>query len=215
MGDHNSGHDYPTPGRDHEDEQSAPQRGRPRRLAVDEAVRAATTELLGEMSFSELSVAMVAQRAGVGKSTVYRRWPSKDALVVDVVAHRLHPPEIEQADLDFKEYLWQSTVGMAVDAGKFEWAHVIPCLVGEAMTKTKLGEILREQYLIPRRQQAEAVIARGVAQGLLREDLDPLLMVLLLLGPVVNAWIIEGTPIEPEQAARLFEEVWTIISKGT
>jgi AcrR family transcriptional regulator len=59
--------------------------GRPRDPQVDQAILTATLELLGDDGFDGLSIEAVAARAGVGKTTVYRRWPSKIPLVVDAL----------------------------------------------------------------------------------------------------------------------------------
>ena len=57
--------------------------GRPRSEVAHQAILDATLELLAEVGFSALTVEGVAQRAGVGKATIYRRWPSKLPLVVE------------------------------------------------------------------------------------------------------------------------------------
>ena len=61
--------------------------GRPRSVRADEAIVAATLDLLAEgMSVDVLSIEAIAARAGVGKATIYRRWPNKEALLIDAVA---------------------------------------------------------------------------------------------------------------------------------
>src|SRR5262245_56914508 len=68
----------------------AKRRGRPRDPARDGELLAATLDLLGEEGYARLSIEAVTQRAGVGKPTLYRRWPSKAELVIDAIhsAHR-------------------------------------------------------------------------------------------------------------------------------
>ena len=61
-------------------------RGRPRREGADEEILAVTLELLREKGYRELTVDAVAERAGVAKTTVYRRWPSKGDLVAAAIA---------------------------------------------------------------------------------------------------------------------------------
>lgn len=69
--------------------------GRPRSEEAHQAILRATLELLGQVGFSGLTVEGVASRAGVGKATIYRRWPSKLPLVVEAF-HEL--PQLEDAD---------------------------------------------------------------------------------------------------------------------
>ncbi|TXH17268.1 MAG: TetR/AcrR family transcriptional regulator [Mycobacterium sp.] len=64
---------------------SQPGPGRPRDASIDDRVLAATRELLSEVGFQELSMRLVAQRSGVTRASLSRRWPSKAALVIDAV----------------------------------------------------------------------------------------------------------------------------------
>lgn len=70
-------------------------RGRPRDPSVDAAIRAATTELLGEVGYAQLTMDQVASRAKVSKASLYLRWPNKVALVADALQHRARAvPEV-------------------------------------------------------------------------------------------------------------------------
>jgi AcrR family transcriptional regulator len=66
----------------------APRRGRPRDPGVDEAVLAAAVELLASVGFARLTMEQVAAQAGVGKASVYLRWPNKVTLVAEAIQHR-------------------------------------------------------------------------------------------------------------------------------
>ena len=70
-------------------------RGRPRREGADEEILAVAREMLAEGGYAELNVDAVAERAGVAKTTVYRRWPSKGALIAALI-----PPPGDYADAD-------------------------------------------------------------------------------------------------------------------
>src|SRR5690349_25172745 len=61
----------------------AARRGRPRSQEADRAILTATVELLAERGLAAMSIEEVAARAGVGKTTIYRRWPSKGLLALD------------------------------------------------------------------------------------------------------------------------------------
>jgi AcrR family transcriptional regulator len=67
-------------------------RGRPRRSGADEEILTVTMAMLGEKGYRELTVDAVAERSGVAKTTIYRRWPSKGALVAAALA-----PAVESA----------------------------------------------------------------------------------------------------------------------
>src|SRR5438552_16672378 len=60
-------------------------RGRPRDRAIDDAALRAARELLVEVGWDRLSMVAIAERAGVGRPALYRRWPSKTHLVFEAV----------------------------------------------------------------------------------------------------------------------------------
>ena len=72
-------------------EAAARGRGRPRSPEAHLAILTATLQLLGEQGFRGLTIEGVAERAGVGKTTIYRRWPSKTELVAEAIA-QIRPP---------------------------------------------------------------------------------------------------------------------------
>jgi AcrR family transcriptional regulator len=78
------------------EQQPTPRGGRKRDVTRDGAILDATIDTLGEVGFERMTMDMVALRAGAGKATVYRRWASKEALVLDAVAQMKR----EQVDLD-------------------------------------------------------------------------------------------------------------------
>src|SRR5215475_3701301 len=83
--------------------------GRPRSPAADEAILDATVELLGELGFLALTIEAVAARAGVAKTTIYRRWPTKDDLLFDAVACIKGPPIDPPGESVRSDLLWMLT----------------------------------------------------------------------------------------------------------
>lgn len=79
-----------------------PTRGRPRSRAIDDAALAAARELLAELGWDQTTMVAIAERAGVGKPALYRRWPSKTHLVFEAVFGWMnaYAPTAEAADLD-------------------------------------------------------------------------------------------------------------------
>ena len=88
-----------TPATGHNGEVSAepPRRGRPRSADADEAILAATLAIAGEVGFRGLAMDVVAERAGVSKATIYRRWSSKEALVLEALQRAINP--LDDVDL--------------------------------------------------------------------------------------------------------------------
>ena len=97
-------------------------RGRPRREGADEEILDVARDLLAERGYRELTVDAVAERAGVAKTTVYRRWPSKGALVAATIA----PPDRTYATAD--ELLAEVTSLLSPLAGADDDAEILGIL---------------------------------------------------------------------------------------
>src|SRR6478609_4307231 len=78
----------------------APRRGRPRSKQFDESILAATLELAGEVGIKGMSMDELAQRAGVSKATIYRRWPSKEILVLQALQSAMQPLDAADTDIE-------------------------------------------------------------------------------------------------------------------
>lgn len=160
-------------------ERKAP--GRPRNVQADEAILEAVIALLSEgQSAAGISIEAVAAKAGVGKATIYRRWPNKEALLVDAVATMKGPlpvPEGISVRDDLIMLITANRSGYAKRYGK-----VTACLLpefakGEEMSRTY------QAVVEPRRDVMRQVLVRGVHSGELRADLDVELTLLMLSGP--------------------------------
>ena len=166
--------------------------GRPRSSRADGSIIDAVLEMLADGTTVEaLSIEAIASRAGVGKATIYRRWPHKYALVVDAVAST-KPPLPELAGESVRDDL--VAVLSAMTSPPDERAvRILPCIVPELH---RHGE-LRDSYLAmveDRRDVTRAVIRRGIATGELRADTDVELVVSLLGAPMLVMSLMGGSP---------------------
>jgi AcrR family transcriptional regulator len=178
--------------------------GRPRSAEADRAIVQATLELIAEEGLAPVTVEAVAARAGVGKTTVYRRWPGKDELVVDALAtlnDDLEPigpgPASERLVqlLDQLRLRAQGTVG----------GRIFPAMAACSGTHPQLWALFHERVLEPRRELLRALLREGVSTGELRGDLDIELAVNLLVGGMVYALNLRppGEVVDDGYAARL------------
>lgn len=128
-----------------------------------------------------LSMEAVASRAGVGKATIYRRWPHKNALVLDAIA-TLKAPVQELPGRSAREDLTIIARAIMASHGTRQ-AQIMPCLIPELAR----NDALRAEYqqIVERRRDVtRAVIRRGIATGELRPDLDVELVVAMISGPL-------------------------------
>jgi AcrR family transcriptional regulator len=169
--------------------------GRPRDPQVDRAILTATLELLGEDGFDGLSIESVAARAGVGKTTVYRRWPSKIPLVVDALT-AMKAPTVSAVpdDMSTRDALLRAMSGFA-KPNEGSAARVLAGLVDAMSRNAELAQAVRTVLVAERERGLVAVIERGKQRGEIRPDVDARVMVDLLGGPVVLRRLITGQPV--------------------
>jgi AcrR family transcriptional regulator len=175
-------------------ESHAPAAGRPRSEEAHRAILDATLELLQETGFSALTVEGVASRAGVGKATIYRRWPSKLPLVVEAFGQL---PAFEDVDTgalagDLKEMLTR----YLRDFISTPLATVYPSLAAERAHNPELGQVL-DPVLRSRRRPLVAALQRAVARGELAPGVDLDLAADLIVGPIAVRLFFRGMKIHP------------------
>lgn len=154
--------------------------GRPRSARADEAIIEAVLELLAEGTLEALTIEAVAARAGVGKATIYRRWPGKEALVIDALRSLKGPPPVP-AGRSVREDL-VALLRHGVRKRDVRTARVMSCLVPEVRRSPEHWR-LYQSLVEPYREVMRQVLRRGIESGELRADLDIEVAVALLNGP--------------------------------
>jgi AcrR family transcriptional regulator len=173
--------------------------GRPRDERADRAIRLATLKLMAETSAHGLRVDDVAARAGVGKATIYRRYRSKDELIMDAIAGLVSEISIPDTGGTRSDLLALMRGAVEVYRGSLE-AAVMPTVV-EAMSRdVELARLVREEFLARRRAALQEVLQRGIERGDLRRDLDIELALDVLGGPLFYRLLITGGPIDEQLA---------------
>jgi AcrR family transcriptional regulator len=181
--------------------------GRPRSARADEAIIDAVLDLFAEgHSADAISIEAVAARAGVGKATIYRRWPNKEALIVDAVTSIKGPvPLVRGESVRDDLVALLSRMGHHQDSRAVK---VISCLLPEVQRSTSLHGCYQD-VIEPRRQVMREVLQRGVQTGELRADLDVELALSLLSAPVLVQSLLQWNPAVDSQelAARVVDAV--------
>jgi AcrR family transcriptional regulator len=167
---------------------------------VEEAILAATLEILDEAGFEDLTVEAVAARAGAAKTAVYRRWPSKVPLVVEALTRsgpRFEVPDTGSLRTDMI-VLWRSVS----DGGVRSIERLLPVVTTYLNSRDDLMDVMRDRYFRPRLEATRAVITRAVARGEIRADAEPELAFDLLFGPLAYRWL-RGSPPDEDTIGRL------------
>jgi AcrR family transcriptional regulator len=170
--------------------------GRPRSEKAEKAIIEAALDMLGEgIGVSELSIEAIAARAGVGKTTIYRRWSNKEDLVVDAVA-TLKPPIPPLRGASVRDDLITYLRVIAEESRHLRTRCIMNIAIGQTDRHPRLAERLKETIVEPRRTAVRAVLERGVAAGELRADLDVEMAMAILAGAMMwrSKWAGEELP---------------------
>jgi len=186
-------------------------RGRPRDTDVDERILASAFRHLVREGYGGTSIEAVAADAGVAKTTIYRRYPTKRDLVV--AALRAETPfAAPPADLHAKEALdlfVRGAISMLIDSGAIR---VLGSLLVEEQREPGLLGVFRERILFPRRALVDQMLQRGIERGEIRPDIDPLVVTEMVAGAVFGHHAILGLAGTDEWIHSLVEHVWAAIA---
>lgn len=174
--------------------------GRSARVRND--VMRAVTELLAQTGYEGLSIEAVADRAGVHKTTVYRRWPTKADLVADVLSERSE----QQVPVPDTGTLGGDLVALAravaANIGSEVGGAMARTLVAASMTSAEIAETGRE-FWTERLALTGVIVERAIARGELPPGTDPALVIETLIGPLYVRLLLTGEPVDGDFATRV------------
>jgi AcrR family transcriptional regulator len=169
----------------------APRRaGRPRDARARHVILQATRTVLASSGFAGLTVDAVATTAGVGKATIYRRWPSRERLVLDAVREVTAPitvPDTGALRSDLVAFAEAMSGDLTTGV-----AQVLPGLAAAAAHSPALREEL-VAFAAERRAHVRSALGRAAARGELRPGTDLDVAVEQLVGPVVYRMVVTGS----------------------
>ncbi|GGK88551.1 TetR family transcriptional regulator [Sphaerisporangium melleum] len=146
--------------------------GRPRSEKAEKAIIDAAIDMIAEGSgIGELSIEAIAARAGVGKTTIYRRWSNKEDLVVDALAS-LRPPIPELAGGSVREDVIRYLAVLQREGNNRTTRCFMNIALSEHDRYPHLMERFRATVLRPRREVLRSLLQRGIDRGELRADMD-------------------------------------------
>lgn len=183
--------------------------GRPRSQAAHDAILDGAIALLREVGYDALSMEGVAERAGVGKTTIYRRWATKEALVAEAVGRLVSAIRIPDTGTTAGDLtaLMRDAVTLY---RRPENAELLPGLVAAMARSPLIARAVRSGFLAARRAAIRQVLERGIARGDLRPDLDVEFALDVLGGPLFYRLLVTGGPID----GRLARNVVDLMLRG-
>lgn len=182
--------------------------GRPRSVQADRAIIAATLEVFAESGAEGLCIEKVAAKAGVGKATIYRRWPGKEDLLLDAISAMRSPLPKPKGE-SVREDLAALVEAIGKDSADPRRARQFALLLGEGAAYPRLLERYIETVVEPRREVVRTVLRRGVATGELREETNVELAVDMLTGAVLARPRTKRDRADRGYARRVVDELLT------
>lgn len=192
--------------KDAPDAPGAASRGRPRNQQTHDAILEAARQLLQREGESRFSIEQVAASAGVSKASIYRRWPTKGALLIELYMEGLSEVIAEDARSlrgELRRYLL-TTIRRLQDP---LWRSILRSLVAEAQYDATTAALLRERVVAPRRQSGLALLRHAEVSGQIPHGIDHELVVDMLFGPLWYRLLFEHAPLDEDFAARLLKQV--------
>jgi AcrR family transcriptional regulator len=160
---------------------------RPRSAQAHNKVLMAAVELFSERGIDATSMDAIAEASGVSKATIYKHWPDKDALCLEVMGY-LHgidevPPVFDSGDFR-ADLIAQLQYQPAADRKALR-EKMVPHMIAYASRNKVLGVAWRARVIEPARVALTNIIRRGERRGVLRHGIDPEVGIALLLGPMM------------------------------
>jgi AcrR family transcriptional regulator len=177
--------------------------GRPRSEVTRRAILGAALDELTERGYAALTIERIAARAGAGKQTIYRWWPSKADVVLDALseisAERITMPDEGSLAADLRLFL----------AETFRQRGQRPALIGlmaQAVLDPVFGEAFRDRFLFSRRAVLREILQRAVERGEIRRDQDVEMLIDVVFGVLWYRLLLDHAPLD-EAAGRQLADV--------
>jgi AcrR family transcriptional regulator len=183
----------------------APKGGRPRNEELHQAMLKAALDLVLEVGFRAVSIEAIAAKTGVGKTTLYRRWPNKAAVIMEAFIGQLGPasrfPENERAVERLRLQMQTTAKSFRGRVGA-----LVRALMAEAQFDPELAKAFRDNWTLPRRKLVFGILEDAIRQGEMRADIDVEATIDLLYAPIYYRLQMGTGPISESYVDKVFEQ---------
>ena len=167
----------------------------------------AALELLVEVGYDRLTMDAVARRARASKASLYRRWDTKQSLVVDAVVRAKHAPVMPDLDTGtLRGDLLQTFCGPTGMSDKATTG-ALGAVITALSTDPVFAAAFRDRFIDPKIEVTRAIYARAVARGEIRDDLDLDIIAPALAGILLHRTFVLGQPLDDDVVERVVDHV--------
>lgn len=178
--------------------------GRPRSQLTHRAVLDAARELVVERGYAAATIEAIAAKSGVAKTTIYRSWPNRAALLVELlfeIANEVAPPPTVRPSLD----ALRTELHLAAIAAGGLTGQLLNSLLGEAQSDPQVRRALLDGLFYPRSGASMNAIREAQAAGELRADVPPEIAVDLMFGPMFYRMFVQHEPLNEQFIQQLLK----------
>lgn len=191
--------------------------GRPRSAEADQRILQATIDLFAERGYEGLTIEAVAERSGVAKSTIYRRWPNKVELLIDAMDHlsdsdQGSPPVLDTGSIEAD--LLQIAKRLRHMLQETDLGRTIPAAAAAAARHPELA-LAHQEKVARRRAPSLEVAENAIRRGELPATTDPQLLIDLVAGPIFYRGFISGGALDDAALQALVAAALAGVRAGT
>jgi AcrR family transcriptional regulator len=187
--------------------QAAARRGRPRSQEADQAIMAAAIQLLAERGLAGMSIEEVAARAGVAKTTIYRRWPSRGALALDAFLAEFQSQQPSPNTGTLRGDLLGALRAWIRSVTRTSAGPVVAGLIAEAQQDPELAAAWRERVVERLREQHKVLLNRAVERGEIAATTDQDVVLDLLFGAAYHRLLQGHRPLTDKFARQVVDMI--------
>lgn len=175
----------------------------PRVARSKESVLQATRELLAERGVGDTTIEAISERSGVAKTTIYRHWEGKGAVVFDVIQEMQGQPPLPDTGT-FKGDLTALAVALARGLSESGWSSLLPSLIDAAQRDEDLSK-LHKEFAADRHRSLQRIVSRARDRGEIRDGVSDDDVLELIAGPLFYRRLMTEKTITSARARRIVD----------
>ena len=187
--------------------------GRRRSDQSHRAILQAAREVLEQVGYRDMTIEAIAARAGVGKKTIYRWWPSKAAVVLEALTSHTEEhvpfPDTGSLEGDLLGYFERSFPGLQGKSGT-----VLSGLAAEAQLDPEFARKFQRMFIVPRKQELVALLQRGLQRGELAPETNLEVLADLIYGAKWYRFLLYPAPLDEAFAREIVKLILSLRPQG-
>ena len=188
-------------------------RGRPRSQEADRAILAAASDLLAERGLAAMSIEEVAARAGVGKATIYRRWPSKGLLALDAFVASFREEQAQPDTGTLRGVMLAALHAWVRAVTQTPMGSMLTGLIAEAQRDPELRGAWRDRMIEPLRTQLRIMLDRAIERGEIATSVDREVVLDLFFGAAEHRLLLGHLPMTDDFIAEVVDVILTGVTR--